>query len=285
MKTVNSLSGGKTSSYIAANYPADANVFVLVRTNDKECLFPDKKIRQLVSDKIGIEFIGTLEMNDIVYTMLDLEQYLGQEIDWISPKSFDEVIKRGDNIYLPNKTQRFCTIEMKIKPIMNWWATKFNRQPVEMRLGFRANEMRRAKSQLERCRADGLQYEKITYEKHPDGRNKWVEVAYRKPTFPLIEDNIYKDTIENYWQGKPVRFAYLNNCVGCFHRTPVLLKHMSTKAPAQYNWHIKQEESPKTYKNAAFKDGLTYRQIKNSLEQLQLFDDDFSECDSGYCGL
>ena len=28
MKTVNSLSGGKTSSYIAANYPADYDVFV-----------------------------------------------------------------------------------------------------------------------------------------------------------------------------------------------------------------------------------------------------------------
>ena len=57
MKTVNSLSGGKTSSYIAANYPADYNVFALVRTNDKSCLYPDKKLRQIVSDKIGIEFI------------------------------------------------------------------------------------------------------------------------------------------------------------------------------------------------------------------------------------
>ena len=41
MITVNSLSGGKTSSYIAANYKADYNVFSLVRTLDKNCLFPD----------------------------------------------------------------------------------------------------------------------------------------------------------------------------------------------------------------------------------------------------
>lgn len=54
MKTVNSLSGGKTSSYIAANYPADYNVFALVRTNDKKCLFPDAKIRQIVSDKMEL---------------------------------------------------------------------------------------------------------------------------------------------------------------------------------------------------------------------------------------
>ena len=77
MVTVNSLSGGKTSSYIAANYPADYNVFALVRTNDKNCMFPDKKIRQEVSDRIGIEFIGTLEMDTIIYTMLDLEQFIG----------------------------------------------------------------------------------------------------------------------------------------------------------------------------------------------------------------
>ena len=46
MKTVNSLSGGKTSSYIAANYPANYDVFALVRTDDKNCMFPDKKLRQ-----------------------------------------------------------------------------------------------------------------------------------------------------------------------------------------------------------------------------------------------
>ena len=88
MKTVNSLSGGKTSSYIAANYPADYNVFALVRTDDKSCMFPDAKIRQMVSDRIGTEFIGTLEMDDIIYTMFDLEQYIGQEIHWVSPLTF-----------------------------------------------------------------------------------------------------------------------------------------------------------------------------------------------------
>ena len=80
IKTVNSLSGGKTSSFIAANYPADYNVFSLVTTSDKNCLFPDKKIRQLVSQKIEREFIGTLEDDKIIYTMLDLEQFIGSKI-------------------------------------------------------------------------------------------------------------------------------------------------------------------------------------------------------------
>ena len=89
MDTVNSLSGGKTSSYIAANYPADYNLFSLVRTDDVRVLFPDAKVRQIVSDRIGHEFIGTLEEDTIIYTMLDLEQYIGQEIIWLSDRTFD----------------------------------------------------------------------------------------------------------------------------------------------------------------------------------------------------
>jgi len=153
MITVNSLSGGKTSSYIAANYKADYNVFALVRTSDKNCMFPDKKIRQEVSDKLGVEFIGTLEDDTIIYTMIDLEQYIGQEISWVTGKTFDEVIIRGDK-YLPNVTQRFCTQDMKLKPIFDWWDENFT-DPVEMRIGFRANETRRAKNMIEKCDENG----------------------------------------------------------------------------------------------------------------------------------
>jgi len=108
MKTINSLSGGKTSSFIAANYPADYNIFSLVRTNDTNCLFPDSKIRQIVSDKIGREFIGTLEEDTIIYTMLDLEQFIGQEIVWLSETTFEDVIDNAGG-YLPNLMRRFCT--------------------------------------------------------------------------------------------------------------------------------------------------------------------------------
>ena len=155
MKTVNSLSGGKTSSYIAANYPADYNVFSLVRTDDKNCMFSDAKIRQEVSDRIGKEFIGTLEEDTIIYTMLDLEQFIGSKIDWVSGKTFDEVIDRNGKKYLPNATIRFCTTEMKLKPIFNWWQKEIN-QVVKMRIGFRANEQSRAKTMLNKTNKNGF---------------------------------------------------------------------------------------------------------------------------------
>lgn len=282
MKTVNSLSGGKTSSYIAANYKADYNVFSLVRTNDKKCLFPDAKIRQQISDRLGTEFIGTLEEDEIIYTMLDLEQYIGQKIEWVTGKTFDEIIVRKDKKYLPNVTQRFCTTEMKLKPIFNWWQKKINK-PIKMNIGYRANEGSRAKTMLSKTNKNGLSTFKTIVGKRKT-QNKWADIEWQKPIFPLIKDNIYKDTIEKYWKNKPVRFAYMNNCVGCFHRTPVLLKHLSDKHPNKYQWFIDAEQDT-GYNVRTFKNGMTYEQIRNSLTQTKLFDDDFNECDSGYCGI
>ena len=282
MKTINSLSGGKTSSYIAAHYPADYNVFSLVRTDDKKCLFPDAKIRQEVSDRLGTEFIGTLEEDAIIYTMLDLEQYIGQKIEWVTGKTFDEIIVRKDKKYLPNVTQRFCTTEMKLKPIFNWWQKKINK-PIKMNIGYRSNEGSRAKTMLSKTNENGLSTFKTIVGKRKT-QNKWADIEWQKPMFPLIKDNIYKDTIEKYWNNKPVRFAYMNNCVGCFHRTPILLKHLSDKHPNKYQWFIDAEQDT-GYNVRTFKNGMNYEQIKNSFKQTSLFDDDFNECDSGYCGV
>jgi len=287
MKTVNSLSGGKTSSYIAANYPADYNVFSLVRTDDKNCMFPDAKIRQIVSDRIGKEFIGTLEEDMIIYTMLDLEQYIGSKIDWVSGKTFDNTIiktKKGTK-YLPNKMARYCTTELKTIPILHWMYEEV-KEPVIMRFGYRANETRRAIKMMDKTDDDGFTSVKTTFTKLKDGRNSWGVYKYCKPEFPLINDNIYKDTIEEFWKDKNVRFAYMNNCVGCMHRNPLLLRKMFDKEPNKMNWFVETEKKAiKSYKNNTWRSDVTYEKIGKSLSQFDLFDDDFNECDSGYCGL
>ena len=281
MKTVNSLSGGKTSSYIAANYPADYNVFSLVRTDDKKCLFPDAKIRQEVSDRLGTDFIGTLEDDTIIYTMLDLEQYIGQKIEWVTGKTFDDAIiktKKGTK-YLPNKMARYCTTELKTTPIFHW-IYKEIKNPVIMRFGYRANETKRAIKMMDKTDKDGFTVVKATFNKLKDGRNKWGQYQYCKPQFPLINDNIYKDNIEEYWKDKPVRFAYMNNCVGCWWRSPLLLKKMSNKHPEKMKWFADQET-----KKSKWRSDVMYKDIIKWKTQTELFDDDFNECDSGYCGL
>ena len=282
MKTVNSISGGKTSSYIAKNYPADINIFSLVRIEDKENLWmkgKDEKTRQIISDKLGVEFIGTAEMDEIIYTILDLEQFIGSEINWVTGKTFEQIIKDNYN-YLPNKMTRYCTVEMKLKPIFEF--LKENTElPVEMRIGFRPTELNRADKVLERAKEDGIEYFNTVIGKRKT-QNKWGEVAYRKVTFPLIENNITKDVIYNYWNDKPVRFAYRNNCVGCVNRQPLMISHMASKDIDKVNWFNKIEKQT----GNKFIAGITFDEILKFNKQGLLFEDeDFSECDSGDCGI
>tara|TARA_R110000822_G_scaffold94040_1_gene215960 strand:+ start:50 stop:913 length:864 start_codon:yes stop_codon:yes gene_type:complete len=287
MKTVNSLSGGKTSSYIAANYPADYNVFALVRTNDKNCLYPDKKIRQKVSDKIGQEFIGTLEMDTIIYTMFDLEQYIGSKINWVSGLPFEDVVSLPQNNLLPSPLRRYCTEHLKLKPIFEWWLKEIN-EVVEMRIGFRANEQRRSNNMKKKL-VDGLLGFKHIIGKTKTGNlNKWKTTYFQKPIFPLISkyNPIFKDDIEEFWKNKNVRFAQLNNCVGCFHRNEILLKKMWNTHENKMQFFSNLEENRK-YKNDTLKanDNITYKKIKQWKLQSELSFDDFTDCDSGYCGL
>jgi len=282
MKTVNSLSGGKTSSYIAANYPADYDVFALVRTDDKNCLFPDKKLRQEVEDRIQKPFIGTLEDDTIIYTMLDLEQFIGRKITWLSGKTFDDTIKsyrmKNGGYYLPNKVTRYCTTDMKTIPIAEW---RYGiDDDVEMRFGYRANETNRATRMLDKTNENGMVEVKIVVGRKND-RNVWKTIEYCKPSFPLIDANIYKDNVEEFWKGKPVRFAYMNNCVGCWWRSPLLLKKMSDKHPTKMQWFADREIESKS----TFRSDVRYEDIIKWKSQIELFDEEFNECDSGYCGL
>lgn len=281
MKLVNCLSGGKTSSYIAANYKSDHNVFALVRTNDIKCIFPDKKIRQIVSDKLGLEFIGTLEDDMIIYTMLDLEQFIGKKIDWVTGKTFEKVLDSAGT--LPDPLRRFCTTQMKLVPMFKWWQRNINK-PAKFNLGFRANEKRRAKRTLEKTNKNGLLEMKAIIGKRKT-QNKWGLIEWQKPIFPLIKDNVFKDTIVEFWKNKPVRFAWMNNCVGCFHKHPLLIKKMHNKHPNKIEWFASKEKI-KHEKDVWYKSkNLSFNDIIKWDNQIELFDNDFNECDSGYCGI
>lgn len=283
MITVNSISGGKTSAYLSHFYPADVDIFSLVRIEDKDNLWmkgKDEKTRQIVSDKLGMEFIGTAEMDDIIYTILDLEQFNGKKIDWVTGETFEQVIKNhGD--YLPNQMARFCTTDMKIIPIFEFINKNFE-LPVKMRIGLRPSEVNRRKNIMERADINGLESFKTVIGKSKNGkRNKLGLIEYRYSEFPLMDDNIRKDTIYNFWNDKNVRFAYRNNCVGCVNRQPLFLSHMAQQDESTFNWFINQEIKT----GNTFNSKTTYQKIKSFGVQNRLFDDDFTDCDSGYCGI
>jgi hypothetical protein len=281
MKSCTSISGGKTSAYLAANYPTDYNVFALVRTNDRSCLYPDAKLRSLVEDRIQKPFIGTLEDDTIIHTILDLEQHIGKKINWCSGTTYDELLDQTNVGLLPNPTARFCTTELKLQPMFHWWAQNVGKV-VEMQIGFRANETRRMHNMLSRTDENGYMKLRVTFEKNSRGQNKWEHIPWQKPVFPLIENSIYRDQIEEYWKDKPVRFARLNNCVGCFHRNPILLKKLHNEQPNKIEWFADKEQN---LGKGVWRREYKYADILKHKLQLELSFDDFSECDSGYCGL
>jgi hypothetical protein len=143
--------------------------------------------------------------------------------------------------------------------------------------------MNRAKRMIEKCNENGLSTFKASFEKHPSGRNKWTEVAWQKPVFPLVKDGVYRDGIVEYWSDKPVRFAERNNCVGCWWRSPIELKAQFEKHPEKMQWFADQEKKAK----GNWRSDVTYEQIKNWSPQVEIDWNsvDSPDCDSGHCGL
>jgi hypothetical protein len=61
---------------------------------------------------------------------------------------------------------------------------------------------------------------------------------------------------------------------------------MWEKHPNKLEWFNATEKlAIKSYKNNVWNQDVTYEQIKNWKSQYELFDTDFNECDTGYCGL
>jgi len=269
MKTVNSLSGGKTSSYIAMNYPADYNVFALVHSTDPLTAPKDKGLIKKVSDKIGFDFIGTLEADETLKVVLELEQRIGKAITWVAGKSFDQVIEEKN---IPNKMWRFCTTEMKMIPIFNWWYKEIG-EICKMRIGFRLDEFERSERFTTTMKYRESQ--KLTGEK----RYNWNEIKWRVGDFPLIDDRITIKDIVKYWQDDPMPFPTSSNCVGCFWKSERELRQNWDDYPGKMEWFAKKERE----KGHTFRTGITFDKIKKTPKQAEMFFGGGSCQSEGYC--
>jgi hypothetical protein len=268
MKTVNSISGGKTSSYLAKHYPADYNLFSLVRIEDIRCTPKDKKLVQLVSDKIGMEFIATAESDQTLKVVLDLEQVIGTEITWLTGDTFEQIIKDKGG-YLPNQRTRFCTSEMKIKPIANFCRNEI-KEIVLTRLGIRYDEENR------------VNYDNTDFKFHngysENGRNKWVTEKYRELEYPLVNDKIDHYQIYLWSLSTNLDFPNDSNCVGCFHKPKQQLRKNWDDNYLKMQWFAEQENNKRK-----FKQGTSYFNIKKIGLQSDFIFGGGSNCNSGGC--
>lgn len=269
MKKIHSLSGGKTSSYMVVHYPADYNIFSLVRIEDVNCKPKDVSIVKYVSDKIGMDFIATAESDFTLYAMRDLEQLIGKEIIWVTGNTFENVNKKATGGKgLPNQMWRFCTTEMKLRPIWDWWYKNI-REKIKMGIGFRYDEMERADRFSTTFK--GIVGKRGT-------RNKWEEIEWREGWFPLIEDKIIHPTVIKWAEQSGIAFPIDSNCVGCFWKQVQQLRKNWDNEPKKMQWFAEQEGENKRWKKE-----MNYNQIKNIGLQTDFFFGTGSGCQAGYC--
>lgn len=161
MTTINSLSGGKTSSFMALNFETDINIFSCVKLDiDDLFLVKQKDYRTKYTDKvwqyfrwqIDENFYQTAEDDKTLEIIYHLEKELEQKTrkvqnsnEWnikivSSKKSFDNLINKR---FLPNFRARTCTENLKVLPIYDWQKHNLGNEVVKMNLGFRADEIER----------------------------------------------------------------------------------------------------------------------------------------------
>lgn len=252
---------------MAVNYPADYNIFSLITIEDRSCSPKDHGLVSLVSEKIGKEFIATAEDDSTLQLLLDLEQKIGTEIIWLTGESFDQIIENRKR--LPNRMWRFCTQEMKMKPIFNWWKENIGEE-VEMRLGYRYDEMERSERFSEQMRV-------VVGRTKTGNRNRWGNVRWRTGRFPLIEDKIIQPTVRNWSLTSGLTFPKDSNCVGCFWKADQQLRKNWEDNPEKMQW-FSDKEIRGTWKN-----GIRYEEIKNLMLQTEFEFGTGAGCQAGYC--
>lgn len=274
MITVNSISGGKTSSFLAANYPADYNVFSLVCLNDVACRPKDPSLIQYVNAKLEKytpqygEFIATAEDDQTLVVMRDLEQYLGREITWVRGDNYDDVIDGGTQAFLPSWARRYCTEKTKLLPIFLWWFFNIG-EAVNMRIGFRADEFMRMERFFNNSNPTEFTIP-VSCALKGKKRMQHETFKWRYCSMPLVKDGIDNLDVKNYWRGKtvggslfdPVRdivFPEISNCVFCFHKLKHILAHEWQINPEKMQWAANQE---KKGMGTWMDDKTTYEDIK-----------------------
>lgn len=316
MITVNSLSGGKTSSYLAKHHPADLDVFALVCMDDhnsnvgSKTFKIDARIRQIVNDKLQKycsdqpEFWCTAEDPLIIKTMLDLEQHIGREITWLRGPGFQQTtFAKG---MLPNKKHRWCTTWFKIDPIFNFMF-RYHTLPCKMRIGYRADEAHRVNTfkdtyimcthtevyypkcgeqEPKNCKSQFVNYiDKLGgisdygYYSLPH-RHRWKEVPFRIGEFPLVESGTDHADVLNYWnKNTDVQFPEDSNCQMCFWKNVQQLRKNWDTHPGIMGTAAVVEDM----QGSTLLSEFSMFDIKNINPQLGLFSQVGSSCHGGYC--
>ena len=287
LKTITSLSGGKSSGYMWLHYPTDYCLFSLVLTDDPATAPKDSGILREVQQRIP-GFVGTTELELTLKNLLKLEQKAQRPITWVcayegqsspgyisdnkwmpKPLTFDRLVRR----VLPDKTKRFCTEELKVTAIF-WhiylYILDSPDDMVWMNIGYRSDESRRW-LKIQDCKQNTIKFPHSCPINNKNKRHKhnWKTHEYRIPDAPMLRDSVDQLDVMKFWQDKGWQWPLVSNCAQCFFHDDSELQHnydTSTQGKAVIDWGSKLEEQ----KGSRFDSKRTLKQ-RISTKQNELF--------------
>lgn len=325
MEKIFSLSSGRSSSFMGLEFGSTDDKFLFALVEGEVY---DYHRRGAVSQRVleAHDFVrsylphfwSTLEDDDSLIVIHELNKALESvtfrqsSIDVVSAHqyckkaNYDQVAIK----YLPNSRKRMCTEELKVLPIFHH-VRRWHKEPVEMCIGFRLDEMERTVNLYfkttpianRKANPDFDLTSFVNENKIPRYLVAWWErmeveervrkgilspkqqnfnytngVFWRVPSFPLIEHKIVKSDVVKYFKDKPqYPFPSISNCVGCFHHSVKELQEQFSKNPNKMEWFCRQEDrTGKTWIN-----NIRYRAIESMPEQTHL--EFATSCDSAGC--
>lgn len=167
MVTVNSVSCGKSSSFMALEFKADHNLFAVVEQDVYKYTMGSRKAREAIlgldsaqkwlrlynpgfwmSAEDDLTLVAAHQLSNEIGRLTGQLYYGHGGIEPIFAhiwgktkyKTYDDIVKD----FLPNSTKRLCTEVLKVEPIYNKIRKDISKvEPVEMRIGYRLDELDR----------------------------------------------------------------------------------------------------------------------------------------------
>jgi 3'-phosphoadenosine 5'-phosphosulfate sulfotransferase (PAPS reductase)/FAD synthetase len=232
-----SFSGGRTSGY-------------MLRRILDEGLRPD----------VHVLFADTGKERPETYAFVrECSVRWGVTVHWVARPApdgvppFEQLI--SERRFLPNPVSRFCTAELKVRPMRDWMRARGYEHWTNV-VGIRADEPRRAA----KLRAPT--------------RERWENAL------PLVEAGITERDVLAFWRAQPFDLQlrpWEGNCDLCFLKASAKRQRIMRERPDLAAWWIEQERRTGTAFRA---DVPSYAELmRRDACQLRLFDDaDVPDC-------
>lgn len=210
-----SFSGGRTSAMLSKvmleNYDRDELLFTFANTG--------KEMPETLDFVNNCDTRWGLNVVWIEYCREKKFKIVNYETASRNGEPFEALIKHKG--YLPNRVARFCTADLKVRPMANY-IKSIGVDHWDAALGIRYDEPKR--------------YHRL---KASEGKNRWEYI------FPLWDMRVTKKEVANFWSRQDFDLSIhsnLGNCDFCFLKGRNKKLSQAMVMPERLDWWIRMEK-------------------------------------------